>query len=189
MSYVRNLGFEDTPDYEYLRETLTSALQGSGEVEDGEYDWMKLNGGKGYMSKSQLAAAGYNQSPMSPTNRALHDRGQSRGQLNTTLNPKPGVNQRLSASNAGLRSGHDGLKRISTAQEADQQGSTTAQYGQSKPNLGYAASPNQPASALNRKEYASKQNSPLPATPAQAPPEVKKDSFMTKVMRVCCCRS
>ncbi|KAF3078192.1 casein kinase I [Orbilia oligospora] len=48
LSYVRNLGFEDTPDYDYLRDLFTKALKNTGEVEDGEYDWMKLNNGKGW---------------------------------------------------------------------------------------------------------------------------------------------
>ncbi|KAK9459426.1 kinase-like domain-containing protein [Lipomyces oligophaga] len=48
LTYVRNLGFEDTPDYDYLRDLFTQALRQVGEVEDGEYDWMKLNGGKGW---------------------------------------------------------------------------------------------------------------------------------------------
>jgi casein kinase 1 len=47
LSYVRNLGFEDTPDYDYLRDLFTEALKNTGEVEDGEYDWMKLNHSKG----------------------------------------------------------------------------------------------------------------------------------------------
>ncbi|KAK9386922.1 kinase-like domain-containing protein [Lipomyces mesembrius] len=48
LTYVRNLGFEDTPDYDYLRDLFTQALRSVNEVEDGEYDWMKLNGGKGW---------------------------------------------------------------------------------------------------------------------------------------------
>src|SRR2546423_8087549 len=48
LSYVRNLGFEDTPDYDFLRDLFTQALKNTGEVEDGEYDWMKLNGGRGW---------------------------------------------------------------------------------------------------------------------------------------------
>ena len=53
LSYVRNLGFEDTPDYDYLRELFTQALKNTGEVEDGEYDWMKLNNGKGWEAMKQ----------------------------------------------------------------------------------------------------------------------------------------
>ena len=37
LSYVRNLGFEDTPDYDYLRDLFTRALQRLGEPEDGVY--------------------------------------------------------------------------------------------------------------------------------------------------------
>ncbi|KAH6668505.1 casein kinase I [Halenospora varia] len=47
LSYVRNLGFEDTPDYDYLRDLFTEALKNAREVEDGEYDWMRLNHSKG----------------------------------------------------------------------------------------------------------------------------------------------
>lgn len=53
LAYVRNLGFEDTPDYDYLRDLFTQALKSTGEVEDGEYDWMKLNGGKGWEAIKQ----------------------------------------------------------------------------------------------------------------------------------------
>lgn len=48
MNYVRTLEFEETPDYDYLRDLMTEALTSIGEHEDGEYDWMKLNGGKGW---------------------------------------------------------------------------------------------------------------------------------------------
>ncbi|OJD26370.1 CK1/CK1/CK1-G protein kinase [Blastomyces percursus] len=53
LTYVRNLGFEDTPDYDYLRDLFTQALKNTGEVEDGEYDWMKLNGGRGWEAAKQ----------------------------------------------------------------------------------------------------------------------------------------
>ncbi|PWN43951.1 kinase-like protein [Ceraceosorus guamensis] len=46
LNYVRKLGFEETPDYDFLRELLSKALHG--EQEDGVYDWMMLNGGKGW---------------------------------------------------------------------------------------------------------------------------------------------
>jgi casein kinase 1 len=52
LTYVRNLGFEDTPDYDYLRDLFTQALKNTGEVEDGEYDWMKLNNGRGWEYKA-----------------------------------------------------------------------------------------------------------------------------------------
>ncbi|CAG8481781.1 3251_t:CDS:2 [Paraglomus brasilianum] len=48
LSYVRRLGFEENPDYEFLRELFTKVLKNKNEVEDGIYDWMLLNGGKGW---------------------------------------------------------------------------------------------------------------------------------------------
>lgn len=58
LSYVRNLGFEDTPDYDYLRDLFTQALHNSGGVEDGEYDWDKVpsESGKGWDSGKHGAA-------------------------------------------------------------------------------------------------------------------------------------
>ncbi|KAM0789937.1 hypothetical protein ACM66B_006777 [Microbotryomycetes sp. NB124-2] len=61
LHYVRKLGFEETPDYDFLRELFTKALSNAGEVEDDVYDWMLLNGGKGWeagkLSSSLLAQA------------------------------------------------------------------------------------------------------------------------------------
>lgn len=48
LNYVRKLGFEETPDYDFLRELFTKVLKNSGEPEDGVYDWMMLNNGKGW---------------------------------------------------------------------------------------------------------------------------------------------
>ncbi|KAK5194710.1 Palmitoylated plasma membrane-bound casein kinase [Exophiala xenobiotica] len=75
LSYVRNLGFEDTPDYDFLRDLFTQALKNTGEVEDGEYDWMKLNGGRGWeaMKAHPSAAHLHNvNAPADASARALH---------------------------------------------------------------------------------------------------------------------
>ena len=48
MNYVRKLGFEENPDYDFLRELFTKVLKTVGEPEDGIYDWMLLNNGKGW---------------------------------------------------------------------------------------------------------------------------------------------
>ncbi|KAJ8651675.1 hypothetical protein O0I10_012762 [Lichtheimia ornata] len=53
MQYVRKLGFEESPDYEFLRELFDKAIQRKGETDDGVYDWMLLNGGKGYEHRSK----------------------------------------------------------------------------------------------------------------------------------------
>jgi casein kinase 1 len=52
LNYVRKLGFEETPDYDFLRELFTKVLKNSGEPEDGVYDWMLLNNGKGWEAGS-----------------------------------------------------------------------------------------------------------------------------------------
>lgn len=61
LSYVRNLGFEDTPDYEYLRDLFLQALVNTGESEDGVYDWMLLNNGKGWEATSKHSSSSQQQ--------------------------------------------------------------------------------------------------------------------------------
>ncbi|KAF9419567.1 casein kinase I [Podila epigama] len=51
LNYVRKLSFEETPDYDFLRDLFTKALKSMNEVEDGIYDWMLLNNGKGWESE------------------------------------------------------------------------------------------------------------------------------------------
>jgi hypothetical protein len=48
MNYVRKLGFEENPDYDFLRELFSKVLKTTGEQDDGVYDWMLLNSGKGW---------------------------------------------------------------------------------------------------------------------------------------------
>ncbi|KAG6327516.1 hypothetical protein ID866_11573, partial [Astraeus odoratus] len=43
MNYVRKLGFEEEPDYDFLRELFTRVLKNIGEPDDGIFDWMLLN--------------------------------------------------------------------------------------------------------------------------------------------------
>lgn len=48
MNYVRKLGFEDTPDYHFLRELFTSVLKSLEELDDNVFDWMLLNNDNGW---------------------------------------------------------------------------------------------------------------------------------------------
>ncbi|ORZ02495.1 kinase-like domain-containing protein [Syncephalastrum racemosum] len=48
LQYVRKLGFEESPDYDFLRELFNKVLRRMGECDDGVYDWMMLNNGKGW---------------------------------------------------------------------------------------------------------------------------------------------
>ncbi|KAF2266604.1 CK1/CK1/CK1-G protein kinase [Lojkania enalia] len=193
LSYVRNLGFEDTPDYDYLRELFTQALKSTGEVEDGEYDWMKINNGKGWeVMKSHPSAVQHlhnaNQHQNSSTAPYVHGQPHPRGghkgplppdhhRLNADL-PKPGASRAPPARNPkDMQQGKyhpDAAKRKSMGELVPPEGSQQALYGHSQGNL---ATPN------NR------------ATPAQSPnvtqqprrPEPEKQGFMKKLMNALCC--
>ncbi|KAJ8482125.1 hypothetical protein ONZ51_g5551 [Trametes cubensis] len=59
LNYVRKLGFEETPDYDFLRELFAKVLKNNGDVEDGVYDWNLLNGGRGWeasLGQNQILA-------------------------------------------------------------------------------------------------------------------------------------
>ncbi|CAO3628666.1 unnamed protein product [Cunninghamella echinulata] len=51
LQYVRKLGFEESPDYDFLRELFSKAIKNIGETDDGLYDWCLLNNGKGWEVK------------------------------------------------------------------------------------------------------------------------------------------
>lgn len=51
LQYVRKLGFEETPDYDFLRELFDKVLERQGEKDDSIYDWVLLNDGKGWEVK------------------------------------------------------------------------------------------------------------------------------------------
>ena len=183
LSYVRNLGFEDTPDYDYLRELFTQALKSTGEVEDGEYDWMKLNNGKGWeVLKSHASAVqqmhhqNTNQTSMVPL------QGQHRPQkthlpidhhrLNEPL-PKPGAPRAQPGRNPRDMTSRDPqIKRKSMGELVPPEGgSTQAQFQHSQPNL-----------ASNRA---------MPAASPNAQPvrqrEPEKPTFMQKLSNILCC--
>ncbi|TVY91892.1 Casein kinase I-like protein [Lachnellula willkommii] len=154
LSYVRNLGFEDTPDYDYLRDLFTQALKNTGEVEDGEYDWMKLNNGKGWEAMKQHpshnmlhhpnAVPGASQRELHGTTRAGNSTpgGLTTARLNAAQPPppspiKPGMGKTRDRPNAqgGLvpkrsSGAAGGLQDVATPT-----GSTQAQFQNSSNNL------------------------------------------------------
>lgn len=91
LSYVRNLGFEDTPDYDFLRDLFTQALKNTGEVEDGEYDWNKLNGGRGWEAAKSHPSAHHlghqANAPPEASARALRDAPMTRGSESRPIRP------------------------------------------------------------------------------------------------------
>jgi len=59
LNYVRKLGFEETPDYDFLRELFTKVMKNNNDADDGVYDWNLLNGGKGWeasLGQNQILA-------------------------------------------------------------------------------------------------------------------------------------
>jgi hypothetical protein len=48
LNYVRKLGFEETPDYDFLRELFAKVMKNNNDVDDGVYDWNLLNGVASY---------------------------------------------------------------------------------------------------------------------------------------------
>ncbi|MCJ1293930.1 casein kinase I [Xylographa carneopallida] len=197
LSYVRNLGFEDTPDYDYLRDLFTQALKNTGEVEDGEYDWMKLNNGKGWEAMKQhpsqhhlhAANAVPNASARAlgggaDTARGPQTPGVTAARLNAAQPPppspaKPGVGktrERLGASGAAP------LKRQSGAaggltDVVTPTASTQAQFQNSTANLGHRMSTANPGLSP---QVAAQQNS----RPGNTEP---KPSAMQKIMKALCC--
>ena len=55
LNYVRKLGFEETPDYDFLRELFAKVLKNNGDMEDHVYDWNLLNNGRGWDASSQAS--------------------------------------------------------------------------------------------------------------------------------------
>lgn len=48
LSYARSLKFEETPNYDYLISLMDQILEEHHLIDDGHYDWMDLNEGKGW---------------------------------------------------------------------------------------------------------------------------------------------
>lgn len=44
LNYVRKLGFEETPDYDFLRELFAKVMKCNNDLDDGVFDWNLLNG-------------------------------------------------------------------------------------------------------------------------------------------------
>ena len=199
LSYVRNLGFEDTPDYDYLRDLFTQALKNTGEVEDGEYDWMKLNNGKGWEAIKQHPSQHHLHAvnpPLNPSARALAGGGGetprgtgtaqvTRDRLNAAqpLPPspaKPGVGKtrdRLGGSGAQLpkraSGAAGGLTDLGTPAA-----STQAQFQNSSANLPQRMSHLNHTSSNQVTATATKPNG------AEQPP-----TFSQKIMKFLCCGS
>ncbi|KAH8827062.1 CK1/CK1/CK1-G protein kinase [Flagelloscypha sp. PMI_526] len=84
LNYVRKLGFEETPDYDFLRDLFGKVLKVNGDIEDGVYDWNLINGGKGWesLNPSQMVQQIQNAPGLAPQDRRRDDRRRSQQQGN-----------------------------------------------------------------------------------------------------------
>ncbi|WEW55431.1 Palmitoylated plasma membrane-bound casein kinase [Emydomyces testavorans] len=195
LTYVRNLGFEDTPDYDYLRDLFTQALKITGDVEDGEYDWMKLNGGRGWEASKSYAAQHHlhtgNAMPNSSA-REIHGASAARGphpqrpgitadRLNAAQPPPPSPAKPGAGKQARERpnaSGGPQVKRQNGAVgglDVTAAASTHAQFQNSNAHL-----PSRINNPIN-----STMNSPQ-AQPMRRTPE-PEPTFVQKMMKALCC--
>ena len=194
LSYVRNLGFEDTPDYDYLRDLFTQALKNTGEIEDGEYDWMKLNNGKGWEAmkhnpNNYLTAAHHvpNSSakalgPGAGTPRGPPTPGINNERLNAPQPPppspgKPGVGK--TRDRVGGSAGAPPKRQSAVGGPGDAAtptASTQAQFQNSMANLPHRMSQGHGAAV-----------SPQAAQNARQQTPEQKPTAMQKLMRVLCC--
>lgn len=189
LSYVRNLGFEDEPDYNYLRDLFTQALKNTGETEDGQYDWMKINDGKGWEAQKSHTSAAHLQNIPHTSNREVH-RGKAvpHDRLNADLPKQPSATRTAQAMAArGQRRPGDtafssdpalGSKRASAQDFRHPEGSTVAQFQQSNQNLQTRGSGLQNGQQTTSQ---SPQNTPKPGQ------EEPKPTAWQKFMKVFCC--
>ncbi|CAE6400610.1 unnamed protein product [Rhizoctonia solani] len=131
LNYVRRLGFEESPDYDFLRELFSKVLKNMGEPEDGVYDWMLLNGGKGW----EATQGGNYQQPSAP--RRDTQRRASQQQLGTPTAPSPAM----------VRHGSKQANRLAPTTPAGGPASAAAQIGVAAPT------PSRRASALNTPQH------------------------------------
>ncbi|KAL0065271.1 Palmitoylated plasma membrane-bound casein kinase [Marasmius tenuissimus] len=92
MNYVRKLGFEETPDYDFLRELFTKVLKTLDEPEDGVFDWMLLNGGKGWEASntsSKTLAQAHANAASSPHGHREHRREREHGTRHRSSRQQP----------------------------------------------------------------------------------------------------
>ncbi|CAE6495628.1 unnamed protein product [Rhizoctonia solani] len=110
LNYVRRLGFEESPDYDFLRELFSKVLKNMGEPEDGVYDWMLLNGGKGW----EASQGGNYQQPSTP--RRDTPRRASQQQLGPPAAPPPAIVRHGSKQANRLTLGTPGVSPSAAAQ-------------------------------------------------------------------------
>jgi len=129
MNYVRKLGFEETPDYDFLRELFSKVMKTLGEPDDGVFDWMLLNSGKGWEAgntpASLLAQAHANAgSPHTPHRERREREAHRRASRQVQDNVTPSTPHVLTPSAAHVKSSS---RRPNTQDRAASRGEISVQ--------------------------------------------------------------
>ncbi|ODV87713.1 hypothetical protein CANARDRAFT_173629 [[Candida] arabinofermentans NRRL YB-2248] len=135
LSYVRDLRFEEEPNYEYLVSLMDGALAEIGEIDDGFYDWMKLNDGKGWdwNKNKKTNLNGYGSNNQNQTNRQISSNNQQQGAQNKKSFSTPVRRQSQNNSSGAHNSKIDENTRLlSTSRHFGQ----SLQYGSSQQHGG-----------------------------------------------------
>lgn len=91
LKYSRSLRFDEDPDYDYLISLMDDILNRLGMKDDGHYDWMDLNSGKGWdiLINKRANLHGYGNA-----NRRNNDNGNNDTNNNTGTNTPGNINSR-----------------------------------------------------------------------------------------------
>lgn len=101
LQYSRKLGFDETPDYKWLKKLFTDVIQELGDEDDNVYDWSLLNNGKGWQTVKREKPA--SRKRIMPPPAPLHNKLQQ--------NPEP-------SSEAHLKKNQQMFKEFSSRQQS-----------------------------------------------------------------------
>jgi casein kinase 1 len=71
LTYSRKLGFEEAPDYDYMRGLMNKVLQRNNEADDGIYDWMILEKNKARKVDGEIHTSLRNQNNITASNQVV----------------------------------------------------------------------------------------------------------------------
>lgn len=178
LSYVRNLGFEDTPDYDYLRDLFLQALENTGETEDGVYDWMLLNNGKGWEANSKQSSSAQTQNYVPASAAELRQNVQG-GRTQAHASHSRATGQPAAPAPAMTRQGSQGRTGRRTdraSQQPGRQPSTTQVAGTTNQQV---SSPRQTPARVPQQQQQQQQQAPAD------PRSQQKTSVWAKIFSCC----
>ncbi|KAL5525477.1 hypothetical protein ACEPAG_6813 [Sanghuangporus baumii] len=92
MNYVRKLGFEEAPDYGFLRDLFLKVLKNLSESDDRVFDWCLLNNGKGWEYGSRAQKTQANVAALQATQHREHRHRHRSRPIDGGASPQTGAN-------------------------------------------------------------------------------------------------